>query len=106
MENNNKIRDLYEIYLEQGHEVFEEKIKKPMELYRHASSNVISMNSLNTMEEETEADRPWVLAETEDGAPAAVEATTAAPWNPSTPVEEETIFFPPTGGEVRTCLTK
>ena len=49
MENNNKIRELYSIYLELGHEVFEEKIKKPMELYLHASSNVISMNSLNTI---------------------------------------------------------
>ena len=49
MENNNKIRELYNIYLELGHEVFEEKIKKPMELYLHASSNVISMNSLNTI---------------------------------------------------------
>ena len=29
MENNNKImRELYELYLELGHEVFEEKIKK------------------------------------------------------------------------------
>ena len=39
-----------ELYLELGHEVFEEKIKKPMELYlhnTHDSSNVISMNSLN-----------------------------------------------------------
>ena len=44
MENNNKIRELYSIYLELGHEVFEEKIKKPMELHLHASSNVISMN--------------------------------------------------------------
>ena len=49
MENNNKIRELYSIYLELGHEVFEEKIKKPMELYLHGSSNVISMNSLNTI---------------------------------------------------------
>ena len=49
MENNNKIREIYNIYLELGHEVFEEKIKKPMELYLHASSNVISMNSLNTI---------------------------------------------------------
>jgi hypothetical protein len=49
MENNNKFRDLYSIYLELGHEVFEEKIKKPMELYLHANSNVISMNSLNTI---------------------------------------------------------
>jgi hypothetical protein len=29
--------------------VFEEKIKKPMELYLHANSNVIIMNSLNTI---------------------------------------------------------
>ena len=49
MENNNKIRELYSIYLELGHEVFEEKIKKPMELYLHAGSNVISMNYLNTI---------------------------------------------------------
>src|SRR3954463_4663912 len=49
MENNNKIRELYSIYVELGHEVFEEKIKKPMELYLHANGNVISMNSLNTI---------------------------------------------------------
>ena len=49
MENNNKIRELYSIYLELGHEVFEEKIKKPMELYLHTNSNVISMNSLTTI---------------------------------------------------------
>jgi hypothetical protein len=49
MENNNKIRELYSIYLELGHEVFEEKIKKPMKLYLHANRNVISMNSLNTI---------------------------------------------------------
>ena len=49
MENNNKIRELYSIYLELGHEVFEEKIKKPMELYLHANSNVVSMNSLDTI---------------------------------------------------------
>jgi hypothetical protein len=49
MENNNKIRELYSIYLELGHKVFEEKIKKPMELYLRANSNVISMNSLNTI---------------------------------------------------------
>lgn len=29
--------------------MFEEKIKKPMELYLNASSNVISMNSVNTI---------------------------------------------------------
>jgi hypothetical protein len=29
--------------------VFEEKIKKPVELYLHANSNVISMNSLKTI---------------------------------------------------------
>jgi hypothetical protein len=49
MENNNKIRELYSIYLESGHEVFQEKIKKPMELYLHANSNVSSINSLNTI---------------------------------------------------------
>ena len=50
MKNNKKIRELYSIYLELGHEVFEEKIlKKMIELYLHAGSNVISMNSLNTI---------------------------------------------------------
>src|SRR5215203_489711 len=50
MENNNKNRDLYSIYLELGHDVFEEKIKKPMELcLQNSCSNVISMNSLNTI---------------------------------------------------------
>ena len=49
MENNKKIRELYSIYVELGHEVFEEKIKKPMELYLHANSNVVSMNSLDTI---------------------------------------------------------
>ena len=49
MENNKNIRELYSIYLELGHEVFEEEIKKPMELCLHASSIVISMNSLNTI---------------------------------------------------------
>jgi hypothetical protein len=29
--------------------VFEEKIEKPLELYLHANSNVVSMNSLNTV---------------------------------------------------------
>src|SRR5215203_872482 len=49
MENNNKMRDLYELYLELGHDVFEERIKKPMELYMHDNGNVISMNALNTI---------------------------------------------------------
>jgi len=49
MEINKKIRELYSIYLDLGYEVFEEKIKKPMELYLHANSNVISMKSLNTI---------------------------------------------------------
>src|ERR1041385_3077078 len=48
------MRELYELYLELGHEMFEEKIKKPMELYylhiTHDSSNVISMSSLNTFD--------------------------------------------------------
>jgi hypothetical protein len=42
-------KELYSIFPELGHEVFEEKIEKPMELYLHADSNVISMNSLNTV---------------------------------------------------------
>ena len=52
MENNKKMRELYKIHLEIGHDAFEEKIKKSMELYlhnNHASSNVISMNSLDTI---------------------------------------------------------
>ena len=46
------MRALYKIYLEIRHDAFEEKIKKPMELYlhnNHDSSNVISMNSLDTI---------------------------------------------------------
>src|SRR5215218_8462365 len=39
MENNKNMRDLYELYLELGHDVFEERIKKPMELYMHANEN-------------------------------------------------------------------
>ncbi len=50
MENNKKIRDLYELYIELGHDVFEERIKKPMELCsQNSCSNVISMNSLNNI---------------------------------------------------------
>jgi hypothetical protein len=49
MQNNNQIRELYSIYLELGHEMFEGKIKKSMELFLHANNNVISMNSLNTI---------------------------------------------------------
>src|SRR3954468_21149990 len=49
-----KMRELSELYLELGHEVFEEKIKKPMELYylhnTHVSSNIISMSSLNNFD--------------------------------------------------------
>ena len=41
-------KEFYSIFPEFRFEVFEEKIKKPMELYLHASSNVISMNSSNT----------------------------------------------------------
>ena len=37
MENNKKIRDLYEIYIALGHDTFEEKIKKPMEVCLHNS---------------------------------------------------------------------
>src|SRR3954447_13275535 len=49
MENNNKIRELYSIYLQLGHEVFEENIKKPMKLCLQADSNVISINALDTI---------------------------------------------------------
>ena len=50
MENTKKIRELYEIYLELGHDVFEEKIKKPMEVcLHHSGSNVISINYLDTI---------------------------------------------------------
>jgi hypothetical protein len=42
-------KDLYSIFPELGREVFEEKIEKPLELYSHANSNVICMNSLNTV---------------------------------------------------------
>jgi hypothetical protein len=42
-------KELYSIFPKLGHIVFEEKIEKPMELYLHANSNVVSMNSLNTV---------------------------------------------------------
>jgi hypothetical protein len=42
-------KELYSIFPELGYEVFEEKIIKPLELYLHANSNVVSMNSLNTV---------------------------------------------------------
>ena len=46
------MREIYKIYLQIGHDAFEEKIKKPMELdlhNNHASSNVISTISLNAI---------------------------------------------------------
>jgi hypothetical protein len=42
-------KEFYSIFPEIGIEVFEEKIEKPLELYSHAISNVICMNSLNTV---------------------------------------------------------
>jgi hypothetical protein len=42
-------KELYSIFPELGYEVFEEKIEKPLELYLHANSNVVGMNSLNTI---------------------------------------------------------
>jgi hypothetical protein len=42
-------KELYSIFPKLGYEVFEEKIEKPLELYLHANSNVIYMNSLNTI---------------------------------------------------------
>src|SRR6187399_670145 len=58
MENNKNMRELYKLYLELGHDVFEEKIKKPLELYylhnNHDGGDVISMffniNIANDME--------------------------------------------------------
>ena len=41
------VRNLYEIYLELGHDVFEQKIKKPMENYLHDSTNDFGIHSLN-----------------------------------------------------------
>jgi hypothetical protein len=38
-------KEFYSIFPELGHEVFE----KPLELYSHANSNVICMNSLNNV---------------------------------------------------------
>ena len=53
MENNKNMRELHKLYLELGHEVFEEKFKKAIKLYslhiNHNSANVISMHSLNTI---------------------------------------------------------
>jgi hypothetical protein len=42
-------KELYSIFPELGHQVFKEKFRKPLELYSHANSNVIFMNSLNTV---------------------------------------------------------
>jgi hypothetical protein len=42
-------KEFYSIFPELGHEVFEEKIEKPLELYLHANSSVVSMNYLNTV---------------------------------------------------------
>src|SRR3954471_23635963 len=48
------MRELYELYLPLVGTVFEEKIKKPMELYylqnTHDSGNIISMSSLSTFD--------------------------------------------------------
>src|SRR3954453_5455671 len=49
MENKKKIKRLFRFSFGLGMRVFEEKNKKPMELFLHASSNVISMNTLNTI---------------------------------------------------------
>ena len=44
--------ELFNLFPELRHELFDAKIKKPMEPYLHASSNVISMNAItaNAME--------------------------------------------------------
>ena len=49
MENNKNFREIYSVFPELGHGVFEEQILKPMELHLHPNSNVISMNYLNTI---------------------------------------------------------
>ena len=53
MENNRKIRDLdelCELYIELGHDAFEETFEKAMGVCLHNSDgNSISMNSLNTI---------------------------------------------------------
>ena len=49
MENNNKIRDLYELYelyIELGHDAFEEIMGVCL---HNSNGNAISMNSLNTI---------------------------------------------------------
>src|SRR5215203_5404049 len=50
MENNKKISELFNLFPEL--ELFDAKIKKPMEPYLHASSDVISMSAItaNAME--------------------------------------------------------
>ena len=48
MENNKKISELLILFPDLRHGWFDAKIKKPMEPYLHAGSN-ISMNALNTM---------------------------------------------------------
>jgi hypothetical protein len=42
-------KEFYSIFPTSGYDVFEEKIEKPLELYSHANSNVVSMNALNTI---------------------------------------------------------
>ena len=44
MENNKKIGELFNLFPDL--ELFDAKIKKPMEPYLHASSDVISMNAI------------------------------------------------------------
>jgi hypothetical protein len=44
-----KNKEFYSIFPTLGYEVFEEKIEKPLDLYSHANSNVVSMNALNTI---------------------------------------------------------
>jgi hypothetical protein len=42
-------KEFYSIFPTLGYEVFEEKIEKPLDLYSHANSNVVTMNALNTV---------------------------------------------------------
>ena len=69
MENNKNMRELYKIYRDVGHEVFEETCKKAIELYflhmNHDSSNVIGMHSLNVETINNDCNRHDPISENE-----------------------------------------
>ena len=61
MENNKKISELFNLFPDL--ELFGVNIKKPMEPYLHASSNVISMNAItaNAMEKSKLGEASFVI---------------------------------------------